>query len=301
MTISQPVIETVGLGKRFRKCHAVHDLDLEINEGSVFGFIGPNGAGKTTTIRMLMGLLRKSAGQAHVLGFNVDDRDPAMRRRVGYVPETPAVYRWMRVHQVIRFCRGLYRSWNDQLTADLLQRFKLDPSKKVRHLSKGMLSKLSLVLAIAHEPDLLILDEPTAGLDPIVREEFLDGVLRTICRESSTVLFSTHMLSDVQRLADKVGIIYEGRLLVSCATDELMAATKRIRTVLPDGCQPDEPAPGTVWQQVNGREWLLTVRGFSQDTVSYLQQRYQVESVEVIDLGLEDIFKDLVKGRRLAA
>jgi ABC-2 type transport system ATP-binding protein len=301
MTIPQPVVETVGLSKRYRNCQAVLDLDLQIDKGSVYGFVGPNGAGKTTTIRMLMGLLRKSAGQAHILGFNVDDRATEMRHRVGYVPERPTFYRWMRVHQAIRFCRSLHKTWNDQLAAELLKQLELDPNKKVSQMSKGMLAKLSLVLAIAHEPDLLILDEPTSGLDPIVREEFLDGVLHNICRDSSTVLFSSHVLSDVQRLADSVGIIYEGRLLISCATDELMKATKRVRTVLADGCVPNEPAPGTIWQQVNGREWQLTVRGFSQETVDYLQQQYQVESVEVTDLALEDIFKDLVKGRRMAA
>lgn len=298
---SPHAIETSGLSKRYGKQLAVDDLDLRIAEGTAFGFIGPNGAGKSTTIKMLMGLLRKTSGQTRVLGFDSGARSPAMRQRVGYVPEIHTMYRWMRVGDAISFCRSLYDVWNDRQAKDLLQLFELDPRKKIGHLSKGMQAKLALLLAIAHDPELLILDEPTGGLDPLIREEFLDGVLRSVCQRSRTMLFSSHMLGDVQRLADTVGIIHEGRLLLSCSTDELLTATKRIRAVLAEGCDPGEPAPGTVWQQSRGREWLLTVRGFTPDTVSFLQQRYRVESIEVMDLGLEDIFKDLVKGRRMTA
>ncbi|MCP4663823.1 MAG: ABC transporter ATP-binding protein [bacterium] len=294
-------IETVGLTKRYGDELAVNDLSLQIPTGTVFGFIGPNGAGKTTTIRILMGLLRKSVGQAHVLGLDVDERPAAMRQRVGYVPEIHSIYRWMRVREVIGFCRSLYDTWNDQLCAELLQLFELDADKKVKHLSKGMVAKLALLVAVAHEPELLILDEPTAGLDPIVREEFLDGVLRTFCKRSQTVLFSSHTLGDVQRLADLVGILYEGRLLVSCPTEELLTGTKRVRVVLGNGGSPGEPPAGTIWQRFQHREWLLTVRGFSPDTVEYLRNRFPVENIDVIDLGLEDVFKDFVKGRRLPA
>jgi ABC-2 type transport system ATP-binding protein len=299
--MSEYAIETSGLSKRYGKQLAVDDLDLQVAEGTVYGFIGPNEADKSTTIKILMGLLRKTSGQSRVLGFDSGARRPAMRQRVGYVPEIHTMYPWMRVGDAIRFCRSLYKVWNDQQADELLRLFELDPRKKIRHLSKGMQAKLALLLAIAHDPELLILDEPTGGLDPLIREEFLDGVLRSICERSRTVLFSSHILGDVQRLADTVGIIHEGRLLVSCPTEELLTATKRIRAVLADGCDPGEPAPGTIWQQNHGREWLLTVRGFTPDTVSFLQQKYQVESIEVIDLGLEDIFKDLVKGRRMAA
>ncbi len=298
---SEYAIETSRLCKRFGNQMAVDDLDLQVAEGTVFGFIGPNGAGKSTTIKMLMGLLRSTSGQARVLGFDSGARSPAMRQRVGYVPELHTMYRWMRVGDAISFCRSLYDVWNDRQAEELLQLFELDPRAKIGHLSKGMQAKLALLLAIAHEPELLILDEPTGGLDPLIREEFLDGVLRSICRRSHTVLFSSHMMSDVQRLADTVGIIYEGRLVESCSTENLLSATKRIRAVLANGCDPAEPAPGTLWQQTRGREWLLTVRGFTPDTISFLQQRNKVESIEVMDLGLEDIFKDLVKGRRMAA
>jgi ABC-2 type transport system ATP-binding protein len=297
----QFAIETAGLTRHFGHKAAVDNLTLRIPEGITFGFIGPNGAGKTTTIKMLLGTLRATAGQAHVLGVDVARHPERMKQRLGYVPELHFIYRWMRASEVIGFCRTLYKTWNDKLCDELLKLFELDASRKVKHLSKGMVVKLALLLALAHEPEVLILDEPTAGLDPLIREEFLDGVLRTVCERQRTVLFSSHTLSDVQRLADTVGIIHEGRLLAECPTEELLTGTKRIRAVLHDGAQPGEPPAGTIWQRVQQREWLLTVRGFTPATVEQLRGKYPVDSVEVIDLGLEDVFKDFIRGRRASA
>lgn len=303
MNASEPpwAIELEGVTKRFGDKLAVDDLTLRIPAGCTYGFIGPNGAGKTTTIRMLMRMLPMTAGRARVLGIDVAASPAAMKQRVGFVPELHHIYRWMRVRDVLAFCRALYPTWNDERCAELLDLFELEPRKRVRHLSKGMLAKLALLLAVAHEPEVLILDEPTSGLDPLVREEFVEGVLRTICARERTVLFSSHTLSDVQRLADRVGIIYAGRLLTDCPIDELLSGTKRIRAVLRDGYQPAESPPGTIWQRIERREWLLTVRDFSPGLLDELRSRHRLEHVEVVDLGLEDVFKDMVRGRRVPA
>lgn len=301
-TTNQPAtVEAMGLTKRFGATLAVDSLNLSIPAGTTLGFIGPNGAGKTTTIRMLMGMLRPTAGGARVLGCDVLDHPAEMKQHIGYVPELHFVYRWMRVRDAIGFCRSLFRDWNDERCHELLALFELDQRKRVKQLSKGMLAKLSLLLALAHDPEVLILDEPTSGLDPLIREEFLDGVLRSICDERRTVLFSSHVLSDVQRLADRVALIHDGRLLAHCPTDELVSGTKRIRVVLPHGGPPCAPPPGTLYQRLEQREWLLTVQGFSSGTLDYLHQRCPAGSVEVSDLGLEEIFKDFVKGRRMSA
>jgi len=303
MTTASPAfaIETVGLTKRYGPKEAVSDLTLRIPRGSAFGFIGPNGAGKSTTIKMLMGMARPSAGEARVLGLDAVHDSVAVKQHVGYVPELHFIYRWMRVGEVIAFCRPLYENWNDRFCADLLKVFELDPQTKVKQLSKGMVAKLALLLAVAHEPEVLILDEPTSGLDPVVREEFLDGVLRTLCERERTILFSSHALSDVQRIAETVGLIYEGRLIDHCRTEDLLNGTKRIRAVLRDGCTPGPPPEGTIWQRVQQREWLMTVRGYSPATLEYLRTKYSLDNVEVIDLGLEDVFKDLIKGRKATA
>jgi ABC-2 type transport system ATP-binding protein len=303
MTTPSPqyAIETSGLSKRFGNKLAIDDLNLRIPVGSVFGFIGPNGAGKSTTIKLLMGLLPRTGGEIRLLGEDLRGRAEGVKQRIGYVPELHFIYRWMRVHEVIGFCRALYPTWNDKLCAELVTLFELDVQRKVKHLSKGMVVKLTLLLAVAHEPEMLILDEPTSGLDPLIREEFLDGVLRTICERQKTVLFSSHTLSDVQRMADTVGIIHEGRLLEHCGTDQLLTGTKRIRAVLANGAVPGEAPAGTIWQRVERREWLLTVRGFTPATVEFLKGKYQLASVEVSDLGLEDVFKDYIRGRRASA
>ena len=298
---NQPAVTLSGASKRFGEQVAVDNVSLTIPQGAAFGFLGPNGAGKTTTIKLLMGLLRRDAGEVRVLGRDPAVDDVIIKQRVGYVPEEHHIHRWMRVGEAIRFCRTFYPAWNNTLCEDLLKLFRLDERKKVRQLSKGMVVKLSLLLALAHEPELLILDEPMAGLDPVAREELLDGVLRTICDRGQTVLFSSHTLSDVQRVADTIGIIHEGRLLVHRDVDELLRGTKRIRAVLENGAAPQNPPEGTIWQRVNQREWQLTVESYSDAVVERLRASNKLSQVEVTDIGLEDIFKDYVRGWRASS
>lgn len=295
---TEAAVQLQGLTKRYGKTTAVDDLNLVIPRGSTFGLLGPNGAGKSSTIKMLMGMLSIDAGTAVVLGINVADSPSAMKQRVGYVPELHHIYRWMTVRKVIGFVKSFYPSWNDALCDELLDLFELPIDRKVAQLSKGMVAKLSLLLAMSHEPELLVLDEPMSGLDPLVREEFLDGVLRTICRGDSTVLFSSHSIDDVQRLADDVGIMYHGRLLVNRPLDDLLGSTKRVRAVLRDGCLPQQLPAGTIWQSVQRREWSLTVAGFSTDVLTQLRAENSVEAVDVADLCLEELFKDYVKGAK---
>ncbi len=319
-----PAIETFGLLKQFGQVVAVKGLSLAIPRGCTFGLLGPNGAGKSTTIKMLMGMLSITCGQARVLGVDVTADPVQVKRRVGYVPEAHHIYRWMRVREVVGFCKSCFPTWNDDTCREMIELFGLDPERKVKHLSKGMLVKLSLLVAVSHEPELLLLDEPLSGLDPIAREDFLDGVLRTICDRGQTVLISSHMLDDVRRLADTVGILNEGRLIVQGNLDEMLTTTKRICATLRDGFQPkwmdkmgtgseptsvdrlknasgEVPVPilsGVVWQRIEGREWTITVRDFSPEKVQQVEALDGVEHVGVVDLGLEDLFKDFIRGQR---
>jgi ABC-2 type transport system ATP-binding protein len=293
-----PAIELTGLTKRYGSVAVVDNLSLSIPRGTTLGLIGPNGAGKSTTIKMLMGLLSRTAGHARILGIDVTENPSRLHQQVGYVPEFHNMYRWMRIEDVIWFARSFYATWNDDLCERLLDLFALDRRKKIKHLSKGMVAKVSLVVAISHEPDVLILDEPVSGVDAIAREEFLDGVLQSLVDRNCTVLFSSHTLDDVQRLADSVAMLYEGQLLVHCPVDELLSSAKRVRAVLRDGCLPRWQPRETIWQKVERREWQLTIHPYSPQLMEQLQSENPVDCVEVADLSLEDLFKHYVKGRR---
>ena len=293
------MIKAEQLTKHYRRLVAVDHINLEIPKGCVFGLIGPNGAGKTTLIKMLMGLTKITAGRASVFDLDAAAKPDRIHRLVGYVPETPTIYRWMRVSEVIRFCRAFRDTWNDKLCGELLSTFELDPNKKVKHLSKGTLAKLSLLLALAYEPEVLILDEPTSGLDAVVREEFVDSLLNTICQRECTVLFSSHAIEDVERIAERVGLIFNGQLQLDAPVKDLLSTTRRVRAVLKDGCVPKAVPEGTIWQQIDGREWLLTVTNFTADTISRLQATNSVENVQTEEISLTQFFKDYVKGRKV--
>jgi ABC-2 type transport system ATP-binding protein len=293
------MIKAENLTKHYRRLVAVDHVNLEIPKGCVFGLIGPNGAGKTTLIKMLMGLTNITAGWANINELNVVDLSDQIHRAVGYVPETHNIYRWMRVNEVISFCRAFRDTWNDKLCQELLDTFELDPQQKVKHLSKGMLAKLSLLLAMAFEPEVLILDEPTSGLDAVIREEFVDSLLKTICDRECTVLFSSHAIEDVERIADRVGLIFGGQLHLDTPVKDILSTTRRIRSVLKDGSITKFVPDGTIWQQIDGREWMLTVTNFAADTTARLQAANNLENVQIEEISLTQFFKDYVKGRKV--
>ena len=296
--VVSPAVKINGLTKRYRGKAVVDKLSLSIPRGSVYGLIGPNGAGKSTTLKSLMRLIKISSGSASILGHDVHSDFQAVKSRLGYVPETHHIYRWMKVKRVIAFTRSFYPSWNDEFCNQMLQMMELDPDKKVKQLSKGMLAKLALLLAVSHEPELLVLDEPLSGLDPIVRDEFIDGVLKTICERDTTVIFSSHTIGDVQRLADSVGILFNGRLLVNDSTEAIVNKTKQIQVVLDD--EHSTPCldwlPDSVVHQAScGRELTLTVVNHSQELLDRVRREFPDGQVSVSSLNLEDIFKAHVR------
>ena len=299
--IVSPAVKINGLTKRYRGKAVVDKLSLSIPRGSVYGLIGPNGAGKSTTLKSLMRLIKISSGSASILGHDVHSDFQAVKSRLGYVPETHHIYRWMKVKRVIAFTRSFYPGWNDEFCNQMLQMMELDPDKKVKQLSKGMLAKLALLLAVSHEPELLVLDEPLSGLDPIVRDEFIDGVLKTICERDTTVIFSSHTIGDVQRLADSVGILFNGRLLVNDSNEAIVNKTKQIQVVLDD--EHSTPCldwlPDSVVHQAScGRELTLTVVDHSQELLDRVRREFPDGQVSVSSLNLEDIFKAHVRGAK---
>jgi ABC-2 type transport system ATP-binding protein len=269
-------------------------MNMTIPRGITLGLIGPNGAGKSTAIRMLMGTLAPTSGEVRMFGMNVARHTATTRHLVGYVPERHDVYPWMTVAEVVRFTASFYPNWDASYCDEMLDMFALDTRKKVKHLSKGMTVKLGLLLAVSHRPELLILDEPTSGLDPIVHDDFLEAVLHSVSGRGTTVLYSSHNLEDVRRLADFVCILRAGKILVHGQVDELLASVKRVRAVLTDGHLPRWVPDDTVYQRINRREWMLTVSRFSDDVEERLKAENPVETVEVYDLNLGELFKDYI-------
>ncbi len=290
--VDTSAVEMVGVTKRFRSGVAVDDMNLTIPRGTTLGLIGPNGAGKTTTVRILMGTLAPTAGHVRVLGMNA----ATIRHRVGYVPERHDIYPWMTVAEAISFTATFYPTWDAGYCRELLDRFALDVRKRVKQLSKGMLVKLGLLLAVSHRPELLILDEPTSGLDPIIHDDFLEALLHSICGRGTTVLYSSHNLEDIRRLADSVCILRAGKILVHSGVDELLASVKRIRVVLIDGQLPHWVPDGTLAQRIQNREWLLTVGHFNTAVAERLKAENPVESLSVFELSLGELFKDYILG-----
>src|SRR5450759_1673639 len=206
-----PIIETRSLSKCFGGTTAVRDLSLAIRPGEITGFLGRNCAGKTTTIKMLLGMTRPSSGEGHVLGYRIDDPRASVeiRRRVAYVPEDKQLYGYMTVAQMIQFTRSLYPSWQLALERKLLASYELPPARKVKALSKGMRTKLALLLGLARGAELLILDEPSEGLDPVAIEDLLQALVAAAA-EGTTVFFSSHQLAEVERIADHICLIDKG-------------------------------------------------------------------------------------------
>jgi len=288
-------IRIEGFTKRFGTRTAVDDLSLAVPRGSVFGLLGQNGAGKSTTIRTLLNLLQPTTGRLTVLGHDSVAGSVAIRQRTGYLPEQPDYYSWMTVNEVVRFNAAFFDRWDAVLAADLIERLELPRDRRLKELSRGMQAKVGLALALGSRPDLLILDDPTSGLDAVVRREFLEAMIANVQAEGGTVLFSTHLLHEMERIADEVAILHEGKLVVRDSLERLKRLTKRVRCVYPASVPGTLTVPGLVRLERNVHHALLTVAGFD-DSIRQELFRSGAESVEVIDMSLEEIFVETVKG-----
>jgi ABC-2 type transport system ATP-binding protein len=221
-------IHTESLSKNFRSLEAIHDLNLDVSEGSIFAYLGPNGAGKTTTIKVLTNILSPSAGSARVLDVHSTRLAAAQFAQIGYISENQELPLWMSLGGFLRYCRGFYPNWDDELCQKLIRQFDLPMPAKLHTLSRGMRIKAALCSSISYRPRLLILDEPFSGLDPLVRDELVEGILGLASEQECTVFVSSHDLTEVESLASHIGYIDHGKLLFS---EELASVEARFREV----------------------------------------------------------------------
>jgi ABC-2 type transport system ATP-binding protein len=219
--MTEAVIDISELTRRFGTRTALSAVSLSLRRGAVYGLVGANGAGKTTLIKHILGLLRAQSGSVRVFGLDPVAEPVGVLSRIGYLSEENDLPGWMRVDELIRYTRAFYPAWDDAYADDLRQSFALDPAAKIATLSKGQKARLGLLIALAYRPELLVLDEPSSGLDPIVRRDILGAVIRTIADEGRTVLFSSHLLEEVEQVADHVTMISEGKIILSAPLDDI--------------------------------------------------------------------------------
>ncbi|MGD0799396.1 MAG: ABC transporter ATP-binding protein [Acidobacteriaceae bacterium] len=293
------IIETSQLTKSFKDKQALRGLDLRVPTGSIFGFLGRNGAGKTTTIKTLMGLLRSDSGTASVFGIPVADADRAIaiRQRIGFVTEDKELYPYMTVEQIIAFTRPFFPKWRGELERRYLEMFELPPRQKIPSLSKGMLSKLMLLLAICRGADLLILDEPTDGLDPAAVEDVLRELVAIAASSETTMFFSSHQLAEVDLIADHIGIIDRGKMIVTGSLDDLKANYQRMQIVLGDSTQPPAHWPEGVESVRQEGRVVSLLASHNTDAIAAEAQSIPGATVERFPVTLKEIFLEHVRSK----
>jgi ABC-2 type transport system ATP-binding protein len=255
------VIQVEGVTRRFGATVALDNVSLTVPRGAVFGLVGANGAGKTTLIKHVLGLLRALTGSVRVFGLDPVADPVGVLSRVGYLSEERDLPGWMRVDELLRYTAAFYPKWDDAYAEELRRAFELDPAARVRTLSRGQTARAGLLVALAHRPDLLVLDEPSSGLDPVVRRDILGAIIRTIAEEGRTVLFSSHLLDEVERVSDHVALIHKGRVAL-CAPLDAIKENHRCVTLRFAEPRPRPPALAAVlsWEG-SGHEWTALCNG----------------------------------------
>jgi ABC-2 type transport system ATP-binding protein len=284
--MNEPVIAVTALSRQFGHKRALRTVNFTVPRGVVYGLVGANGAGKTTLIKHVLGLLAAQKGTVRVFGLDPVADPVGVLSRIGYLSEENDLPGWMRVDELIRYTRAFYPGWDDAYAEELRQSFALDPAARVKNLSKGQRARAGLLIALAYRPELLVLDEPSAGLDPIVRRDILGAVIRTIADEGRTVLFSSHLLEEVERVADHVTMIDQGKIALSAPLDDIKGA-HRCLTLRFAESQPRPPVhAGVLAWEGSGQEWTAVYGGGPaelQEAASQWGARIVAERVPSLD------------------
>lgn len=296
------IIEIRNLRKHYRRTPAVEGLNLDIPEGAVTAFLGPNGAGKTTTIKCLLNMITPDAGTVNVLGEDSRRMGPEIFRHIGYVSENQELPGWMTVQQLLDYCRPMYPNWDAAFAAKLLKEFDLPLTAKIKNLSRGMKMKAALLSSLAYRPKLVVLDEPFSGLDPLVRDEFIRGMLELTENEGWSVFVSSHDIAEVERLADRVAIIDRGRIRLDEDSDSLRTRFRSVKIVLGAETSPRGETPGA-WLNLEtaGRVVRFTDSQFNEgELTATINRCYPTrQQVQVEPMNLREVFVALARTYRM--
>lgn len=287
MNDSPIVIE--NLVKYFDGRCVLDGINLKVPRGCIYGLLGRNGSGKTTMIRILLGLEPPTRGCTSLLGQDSLLLSARTHGRIGYVAEGHNLIQNYKVGRLINLCKGLSLQWNEDFFGHLIETFRLPMDRKVKQLSAGMRAQLNLALAMAINPELLILDDPTLGLDTVARRQFLELAIDLIQRQGRTILFSSHILSDVERIADRVGILMAGKLVVDCELQDLKDRVKKLQVIFPDEPPADLYITEIINRRTQGREVVLTVANWNAQKQAILET-FKPTSCTELPMTLEDIF-----------
>lgn len=255
------VINVRKLSRKYWRKEALNTVSITVTPGVVYGLVGENGAGKTTLLKHIIGRLRARSGRVRVFGLDPIKNPVAVLSRLGYLSEDRDIPGWMRVGEAMRYTRAFYAGWDESYAVSLRERFELDERAKIKTLSRGEKAKCGLLLALAYRPPLLVLDEPSSGLDPSARHDILEAIVRTVADEGRTVLFSSHLLDEVERVADVVAMIHQGKVVFEESLDSIKARHGRLLVSREEEDGPAPELPGLLHASGGGREWTLVCEG----------------------------------------
>jgi ABC-2 type transport system ATP-binding protein len=290
-----PLVELCRVTRRFGNKTALEDVSLSVPRGGVFGLIGGNGAGKTTLIKHIVGLFKPQSGSVRVFGLDPVQNPVGTLGRIGYLSEERDLPNWMRVDELMRYTQAFFPNWDAAYAEELQRAFDLDSQARIKTLSRGQRARAGLLIALAHRPELLVLDEPSSGLDPVVRRDILGAIIRTITDEGRTVLFSSHLLDEVERVADRVAIIHQGRITLTASMDEIKESHRRVTLKFNQSLDRAPPLVGSLSCVGAGAEWTYICSGEGE------QLRRAAEAIGatvVADaaLSLDEIFVSRIQG-----
>lgn len=298
--MDEKLIEMTDVSKSYGKEPVLANMSLNVDKGSIYAFVGMNGAGKTTTIRLLMNMLTPDSGTIRIFGKDSLKDSEQIRSRIGYVPEHPHFYDWMKVDEIIAFTSRFYRTWTSATAEKLLKSLDIPKAKRISELSLGTRAKVGLLLALSHEPELLILDDSTSGLDATVRREFLEHIVSLVEDGTRTIFFSSHIITELERIADRVGLLKDGKLSFEMPVETVKQKVKKIN-ILHDG-----EIPGEIWKKFDSsilrretkeHETCIITKDWSDELKSALASQ-NPRTLDVTDLDLEDIFVEYTRGGR---
>jgi ABC-2 type transport system ATP-binding protein len=293
---SNPVIELSGVSRRFGSKLALQNISLSVPAGKVFGLVGENGAGKTTLIKHILGLLKAQSGSVRVFGLDPVLHPPEVLSRIGYLSENRDLPAWMRVDELLHYTEAFYPKWDRAYAEKLRDEFALDPAARIKNLSRGETAKAGLLIALAYRPELLLLDEPSSGLDPLVRREILEAIIRTVTEEGRTVFFSSHLLDEIERVSDQIALVHAGRIVLAGDLDDVKEQHHRITIRFEQPLAEPPGLGGAMSIEGAGREWTAICNGARGELLEEVAQ-LGASVVEEHTPSLNEIFVARVRGK----